>query len=221
MLFLPISLALFFFLILLLPILIFLVQIKVIEVAFYRLGLNPTLGVLFFFLCLIGSTINIPILKRKVAVVRRDEALEFFRYFFGFTVPEVQEQVLAINVGGALMPALLCLYLLPKAPPLAALISIAVIALVAKVFSRPVRGIGIALPPFIPPIASALLALLLVPSNPAPIAYISGVLGTLIGADLLNLPTIRRMMQPGIMSIGGAGVFDGIYLVGIIAVLIS
>jgi uncharacterized membrane protein len=54
----------------------------------------------------------------------------------------------------------------------------------------------------------------------APLAYAGGSLGTLIGADLLNLPRIEELGAP-VASIGGAGTFDGIFLAGIIAVLIA
>ncbi|MBD3208233.1 MAG: DUF1614 domain-containing protein, partial [Candidatus Nealsonbacteria bacterium] len=40
-----------------------------------------------------------------------------------------------------------------------------------------------------------------------------------IGADLLNLRKI--MHYGGLMSIGGAGVFDGVFLVGVISALLS
>jgi uncharacterized membrane protein len=54
----------------------------------------------------------------------------------------------------------------------------------------------------------------------APLAYIAGTLGILIGADLLRLPTVRSMATP-VASIGGAGTFDGIFLTGIFAVLLT
>lgn len=49
-------------------------------------------------------------------------------------------------------------------------------------------------------------------------AYVSGSLGTLIGADLLNLDALRGLGAP-VASIGGAGTFEGIFLTGIMAVL--
>jgi uncharacterized membrane protein len=52
------------------------------------------------------------------------------------------------------------------------------------------------------------------------LAYISGSLGTLIGADLLNLDKLQGLGAP-IASIGGAGTFDGIFLTGIVAVLMA
>ena len=54
----------------------------------------------------------------------------------------------------------------------------------------------------------------------APLAYIAGGLGTLIGADLTNLDKVRGLGAP-VASIGGAGTFDGIFLTGILAVLLA
>jgi len=220
MLFLPISILLFLLFILLLPLLFFLAQAGILGIAFAKLGLDPVSGVVFFLACLIGSGVNIPIRRRPVVVSDEDDIPFLLGRFFGFRVPRVTEQVLAVNVGGAILPALLCLYLLPRAPLWQTLFATVVVALVAKKLSRPVPGAGITLPALIPPIVSALLAAILVRGNAAPTAYIAGVAGTLIGADLLNLHRIERMGR-GVMSIGGAGVFDGIFLVGIFAVLLS
>ena len=52
------------------------------------------------------------------------------------------------------------------------------------------------------------------------IAYVSGSLGTLIGADLLNLHRIAYLGAP-VASIGGAGTFDGVFLTGIVAILLA
>ena len=117
-----------------------------------------------------------------------------------------------MNVGGAVLPVILCLYLLPRAPAWQTLVATAVVAVVANRLSRPMAGAGITLPAFIPPIVAALAAMVLVRGNAAPTAYIAGVIGTLVGADLLNLHHLQRMGR-GVMSIGGAGVFDGIFLV--------
>ncbi len=51
------------------------------------------------------------------------------------------------------------------------------------------------------------------------VAYISGVMGILIGADLLRLHQLKKF-GISFLSIGGAGVFDGIFIVGIISVLL-
>jgi uncharacterized membrane protein len=81
-----------------------------------------------------------------------------------------------------------------------------------------VAGIGIAVPVFLPALATAAVALLLSRENAAPLAYIAGSMGTLIGADLTNLDKVAGLGAP-VASIGGAGTFDGIFLTGILAVL--
>lgn len=220
MFFLPISFFLLLLFILLLPLLFFLAQAGILGIAFAKLGLSPASGIAFFLACIIGSGINIPIRRRPVVVTEEDEIPTLLARFFGFRVPQVSEQVLAINLGGAVLPVLLCLYLAPRAPLLQTLAATLIVAAVSKKLSRPVAGAGIALPALIPPIVSALLAAVLVPDNPAPTAYIAGVVGTLVGADLLNLRSIERMGR-GVMSIGGAGVFDGIFLVGVFSVIFS
>jgi uncharacterized membrane protein len=69
-------------------------------------------------------------------------------------------------------------------------------------------------------VAAAVIALLLSRTNAAALAYVSGSLGALIGADLLNLGNLQGLGAP-VASIGGAGTFDGIFLTGILAVLIA
>jgi uncharacterized membrane protein len=54
----------------------------------------------------------------------------------------------------------------------------------------------------------------------APLAYIGGSLGVLIGADLTNLDKISGLGAP-VASIGGAGTFDGIFVTGLFAVLLA
>ena len=72
----------------------------------------------------------------------------------------------------------------------------------------------------IPPVVAALVGWVLGAAHPDGVAYISGVLGTLIGADIMNLGKLRDLGAP-VASIGGAGTFDGIFLTGIVAVLLA
>src|SRR5262245_14543137 len=101
-----------------------------------------------------------------------------------------------------------------------AAVATGVVASVCYWLSNPVPGVGIAIPIFVPVIATAIVSFVLSREYAAPLAYIAGSLGTLIGADLMNLGHIRGLGAP-IASIGGAGAFDGIFLVGILAVLIA
>ncbi len=141
-----------------------------------------------------------------------------------YVVPMVHQwpaTVLAINVGGALIPILLSLYLAFKNRIAGkSAIAIAVVALVTHQLAQPVRGVGVTLPIFIPPIIAVVCALLLSWRHAGPLAYIGGSMGTLIGADLMNLGKIQGLGAP-VASIGGAGTFDGVFLVGIVAVLLA
>jgi len=89
--------------------------------------------------------------------------------------------------------------------------------------AKPVEGVGIAMPGLFPPLLAALSALLLVPDHAPPIASVAGVLGPLIGADLLHLRDIEKIATGigGIGGIGGAGIFDGIVLSGIVAAYLA
>src|SRR5262249_22712558 len=146
--------------------------------------------------------------------------------FFGmrYVVPTVVDwpgTIIAVNVGGALIPVLLSLYILIKhAPWLGALVATACVTLVCYALATPVPGIGIAVPTLIPPLTAGAPAHLFFCGHPPARAYISGKGGALIRADLLNLGRVAGLGAP-VVSIGGAGTFDGIFLTGIIALLFA
>ena len=98
--------------------------------------------------------------------------------------------------------------------------STACVAALCHHLAQPVPGLGIALPIFVPAIATAIVALVLSRQHAATLAYVGGSLGTLIGADLLNLGSIQGLGAP-VASIGGAGTFDGIFVTGMLAVIIA
>jgi uncharacterized membrane protein len=129
--------------------------------------------------------------------------------------------LLAVNVGGAVIPFLLSMYLIAKhGLYIRGVLAVGIITILVHMLARPVPGAGIAVPIFAPPLFTATVAIWLAPSNPAPLAYIAGSLGTLLGADILNLDKIQAMGAP-VASIGGAGKFDGIFLTGLVAVLLA
>lgn len=135
--------------------------------------------------------------------------------------PDPKPTVVAINVGGAVIPALLSLWVIgQQADPLPVFLATAIVTGVTYLIATPVRGVGIAMPVLIPPLAAAGAALVLAPAAPAAAAYAGGTLGALFGADLLNLPRIRALGAP-VVSIGGAGTFDGVFLTGLLAVLLA
>ena len=81
-------------------------------------------------------------------------------------------------------------------------------------------GVGITMPALIPALVAALCGLVLAPEMAAPVAFVSGVFGTIIGADLLHLKDVERIAV-GMASIGGAGTFDGIVVSGLIATVLA
>ncbi|HAU32392.1 MAG TPA: hypothetical protein DCW46_09125 [Desulfotomaculum sp.] len=182
--------------------------------SFAKLGLSPEGAVLLFGLSLIGGIINIPVSRRLVK-----ERMSPLNYFFYYP-PRVSEQVIAVNLGGAVIPVLFSFYLLHRTPFLPTILAAAIVTIASKALARPVPGMGISLPAFIPPLVAAAAAVLLAREYAAPVAYIAGVWGTLTGADLLNLNRFRDIGGQ-VLSIGGAGVFDGIFLIGIVAALLA
>jgi uncharacterized membrane protein len=171
---------------------------------------------------LLGSSINIPLAEFPPEKVISGTVVH--HHGMRYVVPVVRQwpgTVLAINVGGALIPILLSIYLaLKNRLLLKAAIAIAVVAVVTHSLAHPVRGVGIALPILIPMIIATICALVLSWRQAGPLAYIGGSVGTLIGADLMNLSKIPGLGAP-VASIGGAGTFDGVFLVGIVAVLLA
>ncbi len=129
--------------------------------------------------------------------------------------------IIAINVGGAVVPALLSIYLTVRHRlGLRAVLGIVMVAVVVHTMAQPIRGLGISVPVFVPPLVAAATAMVLSRRSAAPLAYVAGSVGTLIGADLWNLGKISALGAP-IASIGGAGTFDGVFLTGLIAVLLA
>lgn len=206
-----------------LAVLFVVVQIGAISYAFDKIGVPPAYMLSLLMLSWFGSWVNIPIAHLR----SEDDTYEGqIITFFGqrYVIPrrrQRRETVLAINLGGALVPSLLSLYLLTQAQSLLwTLIATAIVAAVIHRLARPVEGLGIAVPLLIPPLCAALAALILTPGQAPLTAYVAGTMGTLIGADLLNLHRLTGLRAP-VASIGGAGTFDGVFITGIIAVLLA
>src|SRR6266540_4233314 len=68
-----------------------------------------------------------------------------------------------------------------------ALVAVGSVAAVCLLLARPVKGVGIVLPGLVPPVVAAITALAISEPLAPALAYVAGVLGTLVGADLLNL----------------------------------
>jgi uncharacterized membrane protein len=220
--YLPLTPGLFSILVLLVGGLIVLIQLHVLRYAYMRLGVGPGGALFLLFGSLIGSYFNIPITILPGQTVESGQIVDFFgmRYVVPLVVAS-PGTVLAVNVGGAIIPTLMSTYLVIRYQLwIKATLAIAAMALIIHSMATPVQGIGIAVPVFVPVVATAILAFILSREYAAPLAYIGGSMGTLIGADLLNLDRIGSLGAP-VASIGGAGTFDGIFLTGILAVLLA
>ncbi len=214
----PFFIALFLFFLLM----VFLVELRIVQYAYEKVGVGRRHMLLLLLLSFLGSSVNIPVAQLPPEPLYTDRVMEFFgmRYMIP-SVAERQGTVIAVNLGGAVIPVILSIYLVVKNRLyLAGIVAVAVVTAVVHVMSYPVPGVGIAEPVFIPPVITAITALVISRQKAAPLAYIAGSLGTLIGADLLNLSRIQGLGAP-VASIGGAGKFDGIFLTGLIAVLLA
>ncbi len=212
-----------FFAILLIVLLAF-IEVGVIRAAYQRLGISPRVVTLLLLAMIFGSYVNLPIARIAAPGIVQSRVI----YFWG--VPYVVPQVIyaghtqiAINLGGAAIPVGVCIYVLSRIERYGrTIIATLIVTAVVYMTSRVVPGVGVAVPTLVPGVIAAGTAYLLdSPRSPAvAIAYVAGTLGCLIGADVLNLPLVAQMRAP-VVSIGGAGTFDGVFISGIIAALLA
>ena len=198
------------------------VQFGIITFTFQKLGLSANTAVLLLVGCLAGSMFNIPLFRIETSpgpeyidsimhgLLRSSHIIHS-----GYTV-------IAINAGGCVIPLIFSVYLMfwNRLDPLQIVSGITIVTVISYLFSKPIAGLGIGMPFLIAPLTAALVAILINNEQSAPLAYICGTMGVLIGADLLHLRDIRKIGSP-FASIGGAGTFDGIFLTGLIAVLLA
>jgi len=217
-------LLLFFVLLVLLPF----VFGQVFTAALIKLKLEQTTALLIVIGILLGSPINIPVkrISRTESVLADPLAVFGLSRWWPSLQPLRRETVIAVNVGGCLIPVALAIYetahLLTAGlrPTSGLLLAIFINTTVCYWLAKPIEGIGIAMPGLFPALLAAVTALLLVPDHAPPVAFVAGVLGPLIGADLLHLRDIEKIAAD-IASIGGAGTFDGIILSGIVAAYLA
>lgn len=199
-----------------------LIQVGALQVAFHKLGLDPQAGMTLLFVSLMGSLVNVPLFRMQAEEPDEPPPEPFRGLLKHRQVPFEGFTMVAVNLGGCLLPLTFSAYLVIHAGAAGFdyLLAVATVSAVSYYASRPVPGIGIGMPIIIAPLAAAMAGILIDPEHGPAIAYVGGTLGVLIGADLLRLKDIRKMGSP-VASIGGAGTFDGIFITGIIAVLLA
>jgi uncharacterized membrane protein len=197
-----------------------LLALNVVSFAFAKIGVSSRVIVPLFFASLLGSLVNIPIARLRGERIAHPRVVVVFGVRYLIPALEREPTILAVNVGGAVIPTALSAYLVVHDGRLLTMaIATAVVAIVVHRIARLVPGLGVAVPALAPPLLAAAVAVALAGHGAAPVAYVSGTLGSLIGADLANIPRIARLGAP-VASIGGGGTFDGVFLAGIVAVVL-
>lgn len=155
---------------------------------------------------------------------------------FGFNISNIylfsyENWLIGINTGGAIIPILLSIYLTRKNKiPLKKIgFGILIVTVITFFVTSPVAGEGIVSPfPYwlLPAIFASLASIFLswkIFQQAAPLAYISGTIGVLIGADFLHLPELLSIQieKSTFAVIGGANVFDMVFITGILAVIVD
>jgi uncharacterized membrane protein len=198
------------------------VQIGLVTITLAKLGLTPRFALFLLMVSLFGSTINFPLFRiraeapeKPVEPAFRGLLLHVEREFKGYTV-------IAINLGGAIIPILFSIYLMMNSELkiIEMLLAIISVTLISYAVSRPITGFGIGMPILVAPLAAAMMSIVINVDQRAPLAYIAGTLGVLIGADIMRIRDVGKLGSP-VASIGGAGTFDGIFITGLIAVLLT
>jgi uncharacterized membrane protein len=210
-------------LVLIVGLLLAFVQVGLLTIAFEKLGLSNHSAFMLLFASLFGSAVNLPVVKVKAERPNLESVPEQLRALMEQALRKFHGQtVIAVNAGGCLIPLMFSYYLIHfnQIDAIKIIAATLIVSTISRWASRPVPGVGIGMPVFIAPIAAAVTAMGIDPDHSAPLAYICGTLGVLIGADLLRLKDVRKMGVP-IASIGGAGTFDGIFITGIVAVLLA
>jgi uncharacterized membrane protein len=198
------------------------IAVNVVSYAYARLGLPEAWAVAVLLGSIVGSRFNIPVARLRGTTTLRSTLVRAFGMLY--VVPRlvvVGTKIVAVNVGGALIPTALSAYLiLHDDLGWRAVFAVGVVSVVTHLVARVIPGVGIVVPTFVPPVTAAVSVWALGGGVPAALAYVARTLGTLIGADVLNLHGVRDLDAP-ILSIGGAGTFDGIFVTGILAVLLA
>lgn len=207
----PIYLTFLIFLgLLLIPLLALLLLVNFFAVGLTNLGLSAGVGILVVLAMILFSSVNLP-LSNKESVKVKDG-----RFFGSLEREIVVNKGISINLGGGVIPLFIVSILIPNTPLIPTLIATVAATLVAYNFSKVIPSVGVTTSPLFVVLTVAVLSLLLAPENPQIVAFVSGVLGTLIGADLMNIKEVEKRSKT-VMAIGGGGVFDGIFLIGILS----
>lgn len=229
---LPMTLVLLL-LILLAPLIFIYLFLRLSGAAFQMVGFSHWHATLAVFGSILGSMVDIPLTSIISSYPEWYSAI--MSLFYSDVTAQFHPLILAVNLGGCIIPVLISAHLIfrHQVSMNQAILGVGIVAIITYEAAAAIPGEGIVLPVWLSPLLAALVGLILARGfRRAPaIAYISGTLGTLVGADLLSLltpgvlpalsPLELHHSRPLVLSIGGAGIFDGIFLTGVIAVILA
>lgn len=218
----PVTPAFLVGLVVMLGLVIAVIEVRAVGYAYGRLGIGPRWAYALLLGSIIGGAVNVPIARFPVEVLVEERVVgPGGRRFRVPRAVEIGESILAVNVGGALIPSGLAVYMFVRVGlGWRAVAAVLVVSVVMNRAARPVPGVGVVVPTLLPAAVAVLTAALLGGASQPALAYVGGTLGTLLGADVARIPEVKRWGAP-LLSIGGAGTFDGIFVTGVIAVLLA
>jgi uncharacterized membrane protein len=198
-------------------------------VAFLQLGIPLWLAILIIPGSLVGSMVNIPLYTIESDPTPCTNETHVYNWGVSYQVfqPECPgETQISINLGGAIIPIAVSAYLIAMNifGVIQFAVAVTIVALIVHRFARIEPNVGILTPGLLPALVAVFVTIAMLSLAPGPyngyaIAYVSGTLGTLLGADIMNLGKLSSL-RTGKASIGGAGTWDGVFLTGILAVFL-
>jgi uncharacterized membrane protein len=209
-----------------------LLVLGLVGVAFSRLGFSWVEATAVIFLMILGSFVNIPLWTfRRTAVKTETNTPAVFDAFTGEPVSDERlTTILSLNLGGAVIPFAVSIYLLYQIHPLVGellllqvFIAVMIVALIISVSTKVIPAYGIHTPLLVPAVSAIVSGILLTGGtglSAAIVAFVGGTMGTIIGAIIVTIPTIKKTGIHSV-SIGGAGMFGAVFLCGLLAALIA
>ncbi len=144
--------------------------LRSVSYAYESLGVSHHAAMWLLFASLLGSFFNIPIAELPPEQVMSNQVVDFFG--MRYEVPAVsnwQGTIIAVNVGGAVIPTLVSIYLLIKNQLwVKGLVATTIVAVILHWTATPMPGLGIAVPVFLPVLATAIVAMLMSRQYAAP-----------------------------------------------------
>jgi uncharacterized membrane protein len=207
-----------FLFVILLPVLALYIVYLIITKAFHEMGFSSLEAIIIVFLSfLLGSGI----IDGFVGISFSNIPLFSYHTYW----------IVGINVGGAVIPIILSVYLTMKngLKPYTVFLGIGIVTVVTffVTYPDPEKGIVSTFPFWILPIIFASFISIILAwkekSKAAPLAYTIGTLGVLIGADGFHLMSLlqNEVQTTRNAVIGGASVFDMVFITGILAVFLD